>query len=93
MTRCPSRAQRVRPAFSTTPTISWPGTSSPRVSYALSSNPCQWLRTDRDGTAQLRRGPGVLVLPAPKQAAGSDVTPAVRPQAKLVSTDPYQEEA
>jgi len=60
---------------------------------ALIGNPCQWLRTDRDGTAQLRRGPGVLVLSAPKQAAGSDVTPAVRPQAMLVSTDRDQEEA
>jgi len=38
---------------------------------ALIGNPCRWLRADRAGTAQLRRGPGVLVLPAPEQAAGA----------------------
>jgi len=38
---------------------------------ALIGNPCQRLRTDRDGTARLRRGPGVLVLPAPKRGPGA----------------------
>src|SRR5262249_42877043 len=33
---------------------------------ALIGNPCQRLRTDRDGTARRRGGPGVLVLPAPQ---------------------------
>ena len=60
---------------------------------ALIGNPCQRLRTDRDGTARLRRGPGVLVLPAPKRAAGSGVTAAARPQARLGSNHRDQEEA
>ena len=59
MTRCPSRAQRVRPAFSTTPTISWPGTSSPRVSYALSTegtgSPRSMLRSVRQIPASAGR--------------------------------------
>jgi hypothetical protein len=60
---------------------------------ALIGIPCWRLRTDRDGTARLRRGPGVLVLPAPTRAAGSGVTPAARPQVRLVASRRDEEEA
>jgi isopenicillin-N N-acyltransferase like protein len=39
---------------------------------ALIGNPCTRLRPGRDGTAHLRQGPGVIVLPAPTQAAGQE---------------------
>lgn len=48
---------------------------------ALIGSPCQRLRTDHDGTAHLRQRPDVLVLPAPRPAAGNDPAPAGQAQA------------
>ena len=39
---------------------------------ALIGNPCKRLRPDPDGTTCLRHGPGVIVLPAARQAARSE---------------------
>src|SRR5262249_24231323 len=60
---------------------------------ALIGNPCRRLRTDRDGTARLRRDSGVLVLPAPTREAGSGVTPAALPHARPAASHRDQEEA
>jgi isopenicillin-N N-acyltransferase like protein len=38
---------------------------------ALVGNPCKRLRTDRNGTARLSEGAGVIVLPAPTRATDS----------------------